>query len=291
MKIMKKIYYNLLLIMSVFVLACSTNDIDQIDLAKQSFAPNFSLADGSPGFLNAADLAAAEIGIVVDVGHGEYQSAVLKAVYSGDADFAPVTVSEEITSLPYTQTVTASDLVALFPSIGDLTDIEIGDIFTFYVDVTLPDGTVLPGRDSDGPNYSDDVITNPLYDIDIAFGVGCPSSLEGTYDFVASGEGGGGLGALSSWTSTVTSVTLTKTGDTSYEVSNALGGIMVDYYAAYGATPVTAEITDICDDLTGTVNDGWNVSDYNGSVDGAGVITISWTNPWGDNMTITMTPN
>ena len=163
--------------------------------------------------------------------------AVLKAVYSGDDDFAPVTVSGEITSLPYTQQVTASELVSLFPSIGDLTDIEVGDIFTFYLDVTLPDGTVVPGRDSDGPNFSDDVITNPLYDIDIAFGVGCPSSLEGTYTFAASGEGGGGLGALSPWTSTVTTVTLTKTGDTSYEVSDALGGIMVDYYACLWRNP------------------------------------------------------
>ena len=288
---MKYIYYNLLLIMSVLLFSCSTNDTDQIDLAKKSFAPDFTLADGSPGFINAADLANAQIGITVDVGHGEYQSAVIKAVYSGDAEFAPVTVSEEITSLPFTQQVTASELVSLFPSINDLTDIQIGDIFTFYIDVTMPDGTVIPGRDSSGPNYSDDVITNPLYAIDIAFGVGCPSSLEGTYAFAASGEGGGGLGGLSPWTSTVTSVTLTKTGDTSYEVSDALGGIMVDYYAAYGATPVTAQINDICDDITGSVNDGWNTSSYNGSVAGDGVITITWENPWGDKMTITLTPN
>ena len=60
---------------------------------------------------------------------------------------------------------------------------------------------------------------------------------------------------------------------------------------AYGATPVKAAINDICDTISGTVNDGWNVSDYNGSVDGAGVITLTWENPWGDHMTITLTPN
>ena len=277
--------------MSVLLLSCSTNDTDQIDLAKESFAPDFYLADSSPGYINAADLATAQIGITIDVGHGEYKSAVLRAVYSGDTIFAPVTVSEEITSLPFTQQVTASDLVSLFPSIGNLADIEIGDVFTFYSDVTLPDGTVIPGRDSDGPNYSDDVITSSLYDIDIAFGVGCPSSLEGTYAFAATGEGGFGDPPTAPWTSTVTSVTLTKTGDTSYDVSDALGHIMVDFYGAYGATPVTAEINDICDTIAGTVNDGWNSSAYTGSVDGTGVITLTWENTWGDNMTITLTPN
>ena len=76
---MKKIYYNLVLIMSALLLSCSTNDIDQIDLANHSFAPNFNLADGSPGFINAADLATAEIGITVDVGHGEYKSGCIES--------------------------------------------------------------------------------------------------------------------------------------------------------------------------------------------------------------------
>lgn len=274
--------------MSVLLLSCSTNDTDQIDLAKESFAPDFYLADSSPGYINAADLATAQIGITIDVGHGEYKSAVLRAVYSGDTIFAPVTVSEEITSLPFTQQLTASDLVSLFPGIENLADIEIGDVFTFYSDVTLPDGTVIPGRDSDGPNYSDDVITSSLYDIDIAFGVGCPSDLEGEYTVVSSMSSTDG-GALDNPTVDFPFdgvAVFTKSSDVAYEVTNGLGGMYTRLYGHWGAGAITVKYIDVC----GTISDNGTIGSFgagftvtSGSVDDStGVITVEWINGWGD---------
>lgn len=256
---------SLLSIISLLFGAC--DDTNEILVKQRGAAVNPIIESINSGFFSFSDLENAYVEFVVGAEKpNEVNRIIIEVVYKGSKITMPA-----FTSVPATVRAECTELTE---QLGfDLDDIELGDEFTFQVLVENKDGLI---------TYSNAVI-NAL--------VACPSNLEGTYAYAASGEGNGGLGALQTWTSTVTSVSLVKTGDTSYEIENALGGVMVDFYGGFGATPATAEISDVCDDISGSVNDGWNTSDYNGSVDENGVITLSWANPWGDHMDITLTPN
>lgn len=168
----------LLIITTIFaglIFSCQTSeDIDQIALAKKTAIPDFAKNTSLDAYINGADIAAAAFGFVVDIVQGEVESIDVKAIYDGSASFAPVTIATSITELPYSQDMTANDLVDLFPEFTDVTDIPLGAEFTVYADLTLKDGTVIPGRTEDGINYSPDIVNSPLFTTNVVFAVLCP---------------------------------------------------------------------------------------------------------------------
>lgn len=170
---MKKIH-----IISIFLigllLSCSTSDLDQIDLAKISAVPNLTIDDTKDGFIDKADPTSGEVGFALTIGQGTATSATLKVVYNsvaGDRFFA--TVSADVSTYPHNVTLTVNEIVDLFPQLADATDLTAGDIFSFFAELTLTDGTVIPGYKEDGPNYSDDVITSPLFTAILSYTVAC----------------------------------------------------------------------------------------------------------------------
>lgn len=121
----------------------------------------------------------------------------------------------------------------------------------------------------------------------------CNSDIAGTFSTSATGDvgdgSGGSAGAYGPITSTVT-LTATTT-DGVYDVSDLSFGMYAQIYA--DNTPVTGRLQDICDTLsdlgdTDRFGDPFTVNATRDA--GTGVITLTWSNTWGDTGTVTLTP-
>ena len=170
---MKNIY-----IISIFIIgllfSCTTTDPDQVDLSKESAVPDFAIDGTRDGFIDKADPASGEIGYTVTIAQGQASSADVKVVYNGVAgDQYFSMVSENVTSFPHEVILSVNEIVALFPEIDNADELDAGDVFSFYADLTLNDGTVVIGYDEDGPNYSADVLNSPLFSAIINYTVAC----------------------------------------------------------------------------------------------------------------------
>jgi hypothetical protein len=125
----------------------------------------------------------------------------------------------------------------------------------------------------------------------------CASDLEGTYNAVTNGTSTDG-GALNNPAVDIQSVvTLTATGNPGeYNIDKSTGKVFDAWYLGvyYGeAIDVDGVITDACGSITlDSYNSpfGDDIIDSSGTVDAAGVITLTATNAFGDNWTMVLTP-
>lgn len=138
----------------------------------------------------------------------------------------------------------------------------------------------------------------------------CESDLGGTYtvETTASGAGADICGDAADYGARASidggTVTLVETATIGvYTIdTNAGFGAFVEYYGGCGYSgALTAsedlDLTDVCGDLTGTMRSAYNnlgvitaTIPLTGSYDGAGVITINWTDHFGSVNVTTLTP-
>ncbi|GAB5527296.1 MAG: hypothetical protein Roseis2KO_51680 [Roseivirga sp.] len=139
-------------------------------------------------------------------------------------------------------------------------------------------------------------------DIEIGSGFGqavhviqitCISDIAGTYSTSATGDVGDGSGGSAGTYGPITSsVTFTETAtDGVYDVSDLSFGMYAQIYN--DNTPVTGRLQDVCDALTDLgdtdrFDDPFTVTGTR--VAASGVITLTWSNTWGDTGTVTLTP-
>lgn len=90
-------------------------------------------------------------------------------------------VKAGITSFPVTEDINIAKLVTLLPGLNNASEIEPGDFFKFYVDITLEDGTVLKGNDTLYTAYSAAIDNLPGASYEVTYTVVCPLDLN---DFV-----------------------------------------------------------------------------------------------------------
>lgn len=121
----------------------------------------------------------------------------------------------------------------------------------------------------------------------------CPSALDGTYSAVSSGDTGDGAGGAASAFGPITAtVTFANAGSSGlYDVSDLSFGMYAQIYA--DNTPVTGRLVDICDALSGVdvadrFSDPFTISATRDA--GTGVITLTWSNTWGDSGNVVLTP-
>lgn len=114
----------------------------------------------------------------------------------------------------------------------------------------------------------------------------CPSDLAGSYNSVTSGTTPGGA-----YSNVQKVITLTASGTGKYLLNDMSFGV---YTQIYGDASPTGSIFDICEVISG---DPANKDQYNdpftmnGSINsGTGVITITWSNTFGDTGTSVLTP-
>jgi hypothetical protein len=90
-------------------------------------------------------------------------------------------VKSDITTFPGTADINVASLVDILPGLNNASDIVPGDFFRFYVDVTLPDGSVIYGNDTLYSAYSSGIANLPDASLDVTYTVVCPLDLN---DFV-----------------------------------------------------------------------------------------------------------
>lgn len=294
---MKKISKLIILfaVMAVSFQSCIKDD----DLIKypdfiETALPYFEMNLDKDDVVNLADMSSTDAEFSFDLQEGAdlVQSVDIMVSYNGSDGV----LYKNVTTWPSTIAVTGSDLLSAFDaSVMTAENLVVGDEFMFYADVKLKDGSVHKGVTPDGNiAFSQDFIgqTHMPRSYNVVYRVNCPSDLAGTYNMTAEGEGNWGLGDPQPWSTTRT-VTLTAVGGGVYECDAVLGGIMVDWYAAFGATDNIGQWVTVCGSIQPVaINDGWNnAAAFSGSVDDAtGIITYEWANPWGDNAVFTLTP-
>lgn len=115
----------------------------------------------------------------------------------------------------------------------------------------------------------------------------CDSDLAGTYSVLTSGQSTDGAAAAPVVDLAYT-VTLTKTGEITYSVSDIFAGIYIDWYCApYGYCVETKQtITDVCGKISGTFTEPYGTTAVvTGTDNGDGTLTISFSNGYGDTAT------
>ncbi|TKG96393.1 hypothetical protein EYV94_03840 [Puteibacter caeruleilacunae] len=266
---MKKIIFSLLVAIAFCFGGCEDTNENLIGQRGVPVVPG--IEDLAPAFFDLKSLESTFVGFNVVLSEGvTAEKVVLYVSFNGQGERKELAT---LTSFPAAVTVSAADAAGALGLNTD--DIELGDVFNIE---TL--------------TYANGETTWSVANVNA--NVACASDIAGTYSLTATGQGGGGLGGTSPWTAVLTTAEIvSKDGGVTYTIEPALAGIMVDYYAAYGATTVQGEFQDICGTITNAkVHDGWNpVSTYSGSIDEAtGVITINFENNWGDGGEMILTP-
>jgi hypothetical protein len=97
-----------------------------------------------------------------------------------------------ITSFPTTVDFTLPTLVGLIPGLDSLNQLQLGNYFKFYVDITLPDGTVVKGNDTLYASSNSAVKNLPGSSLSVIYTVACPldpALTVGSYHAVSSDFG------------------------------------------------------------------------------------------------------
>ena len=122
----------------------------------------------------------------------------------------------------------------------------------------------------------------------------CNSDIGGTYDALASGDFGDGSGGSAGTYSDIASViTFTPTATAGvYAINDISFGL---YDQGYGDTTPTGRLRDICDRVSGAglgnqdrFGDPFTINSTRNAA--TGVITLTWSNTWGDTGNVVLTP-
>lgn len=227
--------------------------------------------------------------VTIDSTYAEFPAITL-----GQSDFATGKVHKEFT---------AADMAGFVGKTA--AQLQGGDLFNFRTRVTLNDGRVYPfvvledvevgGTVRDFNNIDGGIVNNPAFaSFTSRFStfVGCPSNLAGTYTTVTTGTSTDGC--CPDPVTVNSSVTFTRTGPTTYRVTNFSAGLYDAWYCApydlcNGNTfnGLASTMLDVCGNVTWTA--GYWGSRGTGSIDGSGKITVTWENEFGDTGTTVFT--
>lgn len=298
---MKKIFRILIsfaLVMIIFY-GCKDDDKTVIPDTKKGIKPSVAKNMDLDLIIDYYNINAAVIGISVDVYRGDPTSLEIIGQFNGGAPAK----FKEVTTWPADIQLTTAELIATFPEIKSSDDLKVGDAFTFTVSSILKDGTKLPGVITVYKkgvveyytSYSVDVRTDVSEinkSVSVTYNVACGSDLGGNYLVTTTGfNTDGGCGVVDATVEDL-EITLVDLGGGSYSVSDISGGMYSAWYSCYGGAEVAGTITDVCGSITVNGAGPFGASFYttSGSYTDARVITIEWTNDFGDTATSVYTP-
>ncbi len=266
---MKKnnILYLLLFLAAGAFTGCIEEETDVIDGTAVGAYPE--VTEIVNGFYNLLDLDNASAGFsVASYGTDVTSITVMKSIKdSGKVEHETISGSSGAVMIPLDAALQGTGV-----SKGDLA---LGDVFTYTFKLNTADGRTLEPAES---------VTIPM---------SCVSDIGGSYTAVSNGSSTDGC--CPDPVNVTTTVTLTAKDGGVYEISDWSGGLYFDWYDVYGMTAdgSAGEIRDVCNNISFiTASEPYGESlSGSGSVDPAtGVITISWSNGWGDQGTSTLTP-
>lgn len=189
---MKKLNIILALLLTGFIFNNCNKEPDlRMPELKKGFAVNMKIAEGSSYKIDIFNPMAFSGSFVIDAmfeGEDENLDHLdIILVYNNDVA-NKVVYQAGISSLPATLEVTVQKLIDALPQIDVLTDFDTTDVFNFYADIYLKDGSYLPGIDTiqGYTAYSADLQVFPNNSIDFSFLFVCPLIMDdyiGTFDF------------------------------------------------------------------------------------------------------------
>jgi hypothetical protein len=146
--------------------------------------------------LSFLDLAGFNATVKVDLYYADKPKSMNLMVSMNDDAENTAVVKSNINSFPTSVDVTTANLVDILPGLDSINQLQLGDYFRFYVDVTLEDGTVINGSDTLYAAYSADILSLPGASLDVVYTVVCPldpAMTVGSYhvislDWVAEGD-------------------------------------------------------------------------------------------------------
>ncbi|MEX0981149.1 MAG: hypothetical protein WD577_04520 [Bacteroidales bacterium] len=113
----------------------------------------------SDPFINEANPDDYEVTMDVDLlFEGEFEKLDVVVVMNGD--YENMYLLETITSVPQTITLTTQDLLDAIPSLNAASEIVNGNEFNVFTNITLTDGTYIPGYTEDGESTNAPSVSN-----------------------------------------------------------------------------------------------------------------------------------
>ncbi len=187
---MKKIIYIIFALVIGVLTTCDKEPDVRMPEMQDAVAAYLKLTENSSLSVDLYDLAGFSFEATVDVLFDDpFQKLAVVVVFNGDFTKQYV-MTDNITSVPQTVSYTLDDIAAVVDELNAPADLVSGDAFVFFVNTTLPDGTLLPGYTENGDIAFSSTLANALtglkgatFDIDIP--VPCPFSIDdwpGTYD-------------------------------------------------------------------------------------------------------------
>ena len=293
----------------LLLFGCQDEDSIRYDLAEIERGPNVRIqVDANSSFLDFENLSSSKFAYDVYTENDDIRSIQLFLEYydlDADSTYEEILV-EDLTLSSFTDghlrvEYSAAEMAGLFNLPGGADDLGGGDLFNFRNQTVMDNGIMYPDSVLAGTKYSSLNVSSTitasapttLFTTDFFTFVGCPSSLAGTYTAVSTATSTDGCCPTEI---TVTSeISISQEGPTTYTLPNfAFGSYNAWYCAPYGLCAGTFDglggsMQDICGNLTTSA--GYWGSAGVGTVDaGSGVLTVTWSNVFGDAGTTVLTP-
>jgi hypothetical protein len=165
----------LLVTIGILVLAtCKKNpDLPMPDL-QMTVIPKVTKDITKDQNISFLDLPGFSATVVVDLYFKDKPKSMDLMVIMNDDAANTAVVQSDITTFPSSADVTIGNLVDLLPELDSINQIQLGDYFRFYVDLTLEDGTVINGYDTLYSSFDPSVVNLPGSSINVVYSVVCP---------------------------------------------------------------------------------------------------------------------
>jgi hypothetical protein len=284
-------YILLLVTILAFTFACDDDGGDsKLDLIEFA-AIDINKSEGTDAFIDLVKVGQNEVislGFSADLIQGNpAKTDVMGILVTAAGPVYNAMLFEDI-QLPQDYTLTTDDIVAAFAELDSPTDLALGDVLHISMRYTLTNGFVVDVIDTDGSAGTDtNYQTSVLFNHVISYSVSCPSDISGNYTVVSSGFSTDSGPVNNPLVNFSYDVTLTDVGGGTYEISDGVAGVYIDWYSIYGYTfETTGSVTDICGTLSGSWQDAFGSTiELTGIVNADNTLTVQWKNGFGDEVT------
>lgn len=127
--------------------------------------------DQNISFLNLAGFSGS---VIVDVYYKDKPKSMDLMVSMNNSQVFSGLVKSDITTFPTTVDFNLPALVDILPGLDSIKQLQLGDYFKFYVDMTLPDGTIVKGNDTLYASSNSSIVNLPGSSLSVKYTVACP---------------------------------------------------------------------------------------------------------------------
>ena len=181
--------------------------------------------------------------------------------------------------------ITAKDLLAAVGLTTD--DVNAGDVFQVVGTMIMQDGSVHTYANSSAAVQGSAFGSHFNFNLALV----CPSDLAGDYVATTTGTSTDDC-CPAQVTLDNKAVKLTAKGGGVYEISDFSAGLYYDWYDVYGIIEsdptLKGTITDVCNTISGSIDEPFGTKAVITGTAGNGVITYTWENGFGDMATVTL---